>query len=367
MRRTRFNTFAYLIIISVITGVSSCTKEDSDTPVPDNTAGYSKGIFIINEGMFQEGTGTIDYVSRIGDGMQEKVYQHVNDGNPLGNIVQSMNALQNAYIAVNNANKVEVVDLKTFKRVHTIEDITSPRYIEFGDNGKAYISCWDNTIKVVSTGDFESFGQIPAGEGPEKMLRVGSTIWVLNQGGFSVDSTITIISTETDQVLHTLAIYPKPTGIQLDKSGKVWVMCSGIGWNGYPQDNDSEGHLLCIDPENYAVIRDFQFPSSSMHPEKLVINANKDQLFYNYPDGVYRMDISDNELPENAFISRSPMFYGLGLDAETNRVYTSDPVDFTQKGWVYRYDAGNGSLIDSLQAGIAPGEFFFTRLSVGGK
>lgn len=361
----KFRTMYLGIFVLMVIGIYSCTKNDSEDP-PVVPAGYSQGIFIINEGPFQTGTGTITFMNRDGSGLQQKIFQDANEGLPLGNIAQSMNlepaARQDAYVAVNNASKVEVVDMQTFKRKQTIDNINSPRYIQFGPNDKAYISSWDNTVKIVSTTGYEFFGQIAVGSGPEKMALVGSTIWVLNQGGFSVDSTISIINTTDDQLVHTIAVYPKPTGIQVDADGFVWVLCSGKGWNGFPAPDDSEAHLLCIHPETFSILVDLEFPTTSDHPEKLVINKEGDQLFYNHVNGIYRFDTHGNELESTPVVPRSAMFYGLGLDAQTNTLYASDPLDFVQNGRVYRYDAYSGSLIDSISAGIIPAEFYFTGL-----
>jgi len=365
MKKMKIKNLIVWGFIFAVIGQTACTKNDDETLPPDNATGYSLGVFIINEGPFQSGTGTITYLNRDGSGVEEEIYQAANNGVPLGNIVQSMNqdtdGKKETYIAINNANKIEVVDIKTFKRVHTIENIASPRYIEFGGNGKVYISSWDNTVKVFSTEGYEFFGQVNVGTGPEKMLRVDNTIWVLNQGGFAVDSTISIISSETDEVVHTLQVYAKPTGIQLDENGLVWVMCSGNGWNGFPGIDDTEAHLLCIDPTGFNFVKDIAFPTSSEHPEKLVINKEGNLLFYNFIDGIYQFDIHGSELEEVPFISRNNMFYSLGLDRGSNIIYAGDPIDFVQHGLVYRYDVYTGNVLDSLQAGIVPGEFFFTQ------
>jgi hypothetical protein len=227
-----------------------------------------------------------------------------------------------------------------------------------------YVSCWDNTIKIFTLDGTEYIGQVQAGEGPEKMMRVGNTIWVLNQGGFSVDSTITVISTETDQVVKTLQVYPKPTGIQTDQYDHVWVLCSGKGWNGFPGPGDSEGHLVCFNPFDYSVIKDLDFPDASNHPEKLVIDGNGSNLFYNHPDGIFRFDVLAPVLEEEPFVPRQGMFYGLGMDPEGDILYASDPLDYVQKGRVYRYNAVTGALVDSLEAGVIPGEFYFGRFLV---
>jgi len=355
--------------LALAIGFTACNKEEVDNPPADKSADYSRGTFVINEGLFPNGTGSVTYMSRDGSDIVDGLYQKANENIPLGNNVQSINVYpiggEHAFITVSNANKVELVNSKTFEKVRTLENITNPRYVEFSTTyGKAYISSWDNSVKVYNLDGTESYGTVATGTGPEKMLEVNDQIWVLNQGGFSIDSTITIIDTETDQVVETIQVYSKPTGIQQDKDGNVWIICSGNGWNGFPQEDDSEGHLVCMDPDDYSIIADISFPTVTEHPEKLVINDERDVLFYNYVDGIYRFEIQINELSESAFIQRPAMFYGLGMDITANIIYASDPLDFLQNGVVYRYDAANGELIDSFEAGIGPGEFYIPPILV---
>lgn len=346
----------------------SCTKDDPEPIPPLADAGYANGVFIVNEGPFQTGTGTITYMNRNGSGKVDNIFQQANNLIPLGNIVQSMNVdyfnSGNAFIAVNNANKIEVVSLKTFQQIETIEDINSPRYIVFTPFGEAFVSCWDNTIKVISINTYKKVDEINLGTGPEKMLysSINEQLWVLNQGGFSVDSTISIINVQNHELITTLDVYAKPTGILKDKNDHVWVLCSGNGWNGFPGLDDTEGHLLCIDSESHTILKDFAFPSTSVHPEKLVINSMGNELFYNSIDGIYKFGIDDTTLQTEPFIARPYMFYGLGFDNLANFIYASDPLDYAQDGLVYRYDAINGSVIDSIQAGIIPGEFYFNSV-----
>ena len=363
----KMSVLGVLILTSAF--LISCTKDDSVPPPPTEGVGYSNGLFILNEGPFQSGTGTISYLNRDGSGQVGNIYQLANKL-PLGNIVQSMNVDYynggNAFIVVNNANKIEVVNLKTFQQVETIEDITSPRYIIFTPFAEAFVSCWDNTIKVIDLDNYETVDEITVGTGPEKMLysSLNEQIWVLNQGGFSVDSTITIINAQDHEIINILQVNAKPTGILKDKNDHVWVLCSGNGWNGFPGPDDTKGHLLCFDVESHDLLKDFHFPSTSEHPEKLVINSSGDVLYYNGNDGVYKFGIADTALQSEPFIPRPYMFYGLGFDYATGFIYASDPLDYVQDGLVYRYDANTGAAIDSIQAGIVPGEFYFTLLIV---
>ncbi|NOX48085.1 MAG: DUF5074 domain-containing protein [Chlorobi bacterium] len=335
----------------------SCNKDDKKEDPPPS-GNFDNGVFIINEGLFNTGTGTISFVKRGSTDVQQKVYQKANNEIPIGNIVQSMNIINGkAFIMVNNADKVEVANWNDFKKIKTLENIPYPAYIIQVDNNKAYISCWDNKLLIVSLENLEITGEIITGTGPTKMLKTGESIWVLNQGGLGLDSTISIIDNSTDQLVHTIPVFPRPTGIQKDKNGNIWVMCSGRGsWQG----GDSKGHLLCIDPEDYSIIKDLKFPVSTKHPEKLIINSEGDILFYNYPDGIYKFDVSSGNLETEAFIAHTGFFYGLAYDETDNVIYSSDPLDYVQNGLVYRFDAISGELINSFNAGVIPREFYFS-------
>lgn len=341
--------------------IVSCTKENTDPP-PVTGDGYNNGIFIVNEGPFGNGSGTISFMNRDGSGLVNKIFQKANSMIPLGSIVQSMHVVDDkGYIVVNDANKIEIVNLKTFQSLYTLENIAFPRYIKSDDNGRLYVSCWDNTVKIFNTDGTESFGQISVGTGPEKMLMEGQKLWVLNQGGYSIDSTISIIDIPTTQLINTVDVYPKPTGIQQDKNGNIWVTCSGFGWNGWPDSTDTHGHLVCLDPDDYSIKKDFEFPTTTEHPEKLVINAAGDVLFYSFPGGIYKQRIEADSLNLTAIINKSGLFYGLGLDTKDDVIYGTDATDFVQNGMVYRYHTTSGMMIDSLEVGIGPSEIYFTN------
>jgi hypothetical protein len=359
MNKNEFNLKIVMLLTIGFVIFSSCKKEEEQQQNPPEEINYTGGMYIINEGPFQTGTGTIDFLSNEGV-RTEKIFQTENNAQQIGNVVQSAKNMGTlTYIVVNNSNKIEMVTTKTFASVGNIQSITSPRYIEQADEITAYVSCWDNTVKIFKLDGTEVLGSVNVGTGPEKLMKVNDEIWVLNQGGFSIDSTISIINIADQSVTQTLQLYPKPTGIQMDKNGRVWVLCSGKGWNGFPGADDSEGHLICIDTSNYSILKDFTFPTTSEHPEKLIINETGDELFYNYPGGIFKFEIDAISLEGDPFIARSNMFYGLGYNPETNAIFGSDPLDFSQNGWVFWYDAVSGAAIDSTESGIIPGEFYY--------
>ena len=356
MHKTKYWIAGLLLIIPFL--FLSCEKEEEKKDdSPSNN--FSNGVFIVNEGLFNTGTGTISFLEREGSAVQDKIYQQANNSIPIGNIVQSMNIInEQAFILVNNSDKVEIVNSTDFKRLKTIENIPYPAYIIQVDSNKAYISSWDSKLVVISLDDFEIVDEISTGTGPTKMLKVENNVWVLNQGGFGIDSTISVIDASNDQLIQTLQVYPRPTGIQRDKNGNIWIMCSG---RGFWQGGDSEGHLVCVDPDNFSIIKNLEFPVKTQHPEKLVINTTSDILYYIYPNGIYKFEISSTELETEAFIPFAGTFYGLAYDMIDDVIYSSDPLDYVQNGLVYRFNANSGEMINSFNAGVIPGEFYVTE------
>ncbi len=334
----------------------ACKKDnDTDSEILD----YKNCVFISNEGPFNSGTGTISAKSFDSGEVEHEIFQKVN-GRPLGNIVQSIEVYNDlAYIVVNNMNRVEVVEANTFKSIATIDDIVLPRYFLGITDNKGYISSWNNVVVVIDLNTNSVIKQITTAMGPEKMIKVNNKVFVLNQGGFSIDSVLTIIDCKADTVFENRIIGEKPTGIQLDKYNNLWVMCSGKGWNGEPDTSNTPGKLICIDTDDYSLKKEFIFSSTEMHPEELIINSEADVLFYNYPDGIFRMEITDDFLPESPFIQSENFFYSIAFDKMNNRILVSDALDYVQNGIVFSYNAVDGMPVDSFNVGIIPGDFCF--------
>lgn len=348
---------SFLVLLSSFF-ICSCEKDLNKPDLPAVST-LLNGVFICNEGPFMSGTGTVSFLDNTSGTLSNSIFELVNN-RPLGNIVQSMEVVNGlGYIIVNNADKIEVVGMENFQSVGKIENLTLPRFMIAVDERRAYVSCWDNTVAVINLLTLTVEKRIPVQNGPERLLTNGSRVFVLNQGGFGIDSTVTVINSVNDKVITNLAVYPKPTGAVIDKNSNLWVMCSGRGFNGWPADDDTEGHLLCIDPLSLDILKDIPFPDHFNHPEKLVINAAGDVLYYLYKNSVFQFNISSAVLETEAMIPHQGFLYTLGLDPRTDLLYVSDPVDFVQNGWVFRYHSSTGLLLDSLKAGIIPTYFCF--------
>lgn len=335
----------------------SCNKTNDDKP--DGV--WSNSVFIINEGPFQTGSGSISAFNRESLEVTHDLFETAN-GRPLGNIVQSMTVHQDkAFIVVNNSNKIEVVNLDDFKSVATIENLTLPRYFIGFDEDKGYVSCWDSTVKVINLMDYSIITSIQTGNGPDEMILAGDQLFVINSGGFGIDSTVSIIQTNDEEPFGLLEVGHRPSGIQKDVNGNIWVLCSGKGWNGFPAAGDTPAKLVCFDPESHAILKEIIFPDASAHPDNLVTDENGSTLYYNHPTGIFAFPVSASSLNTQPLITGNAMFYGLGYDKVTKMIFATDPLDYAQNGWVYRFNALDGTPVDSFMVGIIPNGFWFNQ------
>jgi YVTN family beta-propeller protein len=339
-----------IIFLCVTLFFISCKKDET----PAYSGPFNDGILITNEGPFQSGSGTITYYNPGKQIVTQDIFELIN-GKPLGNVVQSLSTYNgNTYIVVNNAAKVEVVDNTTFQSLATITGFQLPRYFLGVNSGKAYVSDWAGVVNIVDLLSNTITGTIPTRTGPDLMVKAGSYVYVLNGGGFDVDSTVTVINYVTDQVVSTIQVFNRPSGIVEDASGKIWIMCSGKGFNGYPAEGDTKAHLLRIDPSNLEVDLDIPFGDVSMHPEKLVTNKAKNVLFFQHNGGIYKINTTfSGAQPE--MVLQHPRLSALTFDSANNFLLASDPVDFQGNGWLIRFRADDGTTIDSIQTGIIPG------------
>jgi len=333
--------------------LTSCKEEESDI----QKGAFSDGIFIVNEGPFQTGTGTVSFFKPDSNLTEQDIFAAVN-GRPLGNIAQSMTIYNGkAYIVVNNADKIEIVDAVTFKSSGTITGLKNPSQFIGIDENKAYVSNWNGNIAVVDLVSNTVTKTIASGTGPDAMLKTGGYVFVANTGGFGIDSTVTVIDFSTDKVVKTIKVGKAPAGLVADAGGKIWVLCKGSGYDGWPQPGDTPGKLLRIDPATLTIDYTYNYTVTNVHPDKLVIDKQKTKVYFLFNYGIYRFDISAAGAAPEKVLSRS--FYSLGYENKTGYLYAADAKDYVSNGIVLRINAANGQTVDSVQSGIIPRAFAF--------
>lgn len=329
---------------------------DSD-PVEVKPPGDGRGLFVMNEGNFQYGNATLSYYDTQTREVENEVFLRAN-GMKLGDVAQSMTLRDTlGWVVVNNSHVVFAIDLETFREVGRITNLTSPRYIHFLSDEKAYVTqLWDNRIFIVDPRRFEITGYI---ECPGMTAQNGSTEQMVQQGPYvytncwSYQNRILKIDTRTDRVVDELVVGLQPTSVAIDCNGKLWTLTDG-GYEGSVYGHE-RASLVRIDPERFRIEKRFEFPLDDS-PSELTLNGTRDTLYFINKD-IWSMPVMAERLPVRPFIEyRKTKFYGLTVDPRTSEVYVADAIDYQQRGIVYRYTA-RGELVDRFYAGVIPGAF----------
>ncbi len=340
------------MILLVLAG---CMKDNSWVTTHRDTNMLTKGLFIINEGNFMYGNSTLSFYDPVSRKVQNDLFYTVN-GLPLGDVAQSMVIRGNlAYIVINNSGKIYVIDASSGKYVGKITGLTSPRYIHFLNNEKAYITdLYAGKISLVNPITDQITGSIrtPGHASTEQMVQLNDFLFV---SCWSFDNTVLVIDTRTDLVVDSIKTGKQPTGLVLDKYNKIWTLCDG-GWS--KKGGAARAPMLQrIDPATRSIDKSFSLTSDAA-PSRLAIDGTGDSLLF-INNGVWKIGVSQSALSDRPFLATgNHLYYSLAIDPVNSEIYLSDAIDYQQKGIIYRYST-IGTKIDSFKTGIIPGSFCF--------
>ena len=349
----------HLLIATILTTIFvSCSKDDEN---PIDT-GYLHGVFITNEGGFMNNNGSISYYDIDSGKVTNNLFQIIN-GYGLGDVVQSFGvAGSKGFIVVNNSQKVEVVDMESFQSLGTITGVDYPRYFIGIDNDKGYLSngSFAGKVYIINLVTLDLTDSIDVGNGPENIVKSGNYLFVANSGGWTNDSTVSVIDVTTDQVIETIHVGDNPTDLVVDKNGDIWVLCKGKvvydqNWN---ITDETDSKLVKINGSNRSVEETFVVGQTGdfFNPSRLAISYDGQNIFFGEASGIYRMNIADSNVPTSVFIAKQ--YYGLDIDPDNETIYCLKANGFDANGIVYMYNS-NGILTDSLEVGIAPNSATF--------
>ena len=322
-----------------------------------NFEASERGLFICNEGNFQYGNATLSYYNPDTRTIENEVFYRAN-AMKLGDVAQSMTIYDNrGWIVVNNSHVIFAIDLDTFREVGRITGLTSPRYIHFISDEKAYVTqIWDNRIFIINPRRYEITGYI---EVPRMTMEQGSTEQMVQRGKYlyvncwSYQNRILKIDTETDTIVTELEVGIQPTSLAMDCNGKLWTVTDG-GYDGSPYGYERPA-LYRIDPETMTIEAMFEFKKGDA-PSEVQLNGSGDTIYW-INDDIWAMDVTATNVPVRPFLdSRGTIYYGLTVDPVNEDVYIADAIDYTQTGKVYRYTK-QGELVDEFYVGIIPGAF----------
>ena len=197
-----------LLVAAALLLLGGCMKWDYGQT--EEVTATGAGLFVLNEGNFQYGNASLTYYDPETKQAENELFRRAN-GFRLGDVAQSMTVRDGiGWIVVNNSHVIFAIDLVTCREVGRITDLTSPRYIHFLSDEKAYVTqLWDNRIFIVDPKRFEITGCI---ECPRMTMESGSTEQMVQYGRYlfvtcwSYQNRILKIDTETDTVVDELTV-----------------------------------------------------------------------------------------------------------------------------------------------------------------
>lgn len=344
----KLNSFFWgAIMIGLL--LTSCNSDDDGTPLPKGD--YENGILISHEGTTTGVSGSVSYVSDDLIDSEQDVYKATN-GEDLGTFQQSIGFNgELAFIVVDNANTITVVNRYTFEKVGSITtELKTPRYIGFA-NGKGYVTNWGDTgsatddfIAVVDLSDYTVSSTIPVSEGPEQIVEKNGNLYVSHKGGFSSNNVLTVLDI-TGNTTTEIEVADNPDELVFDETGNLWVLCGG-------KFGETAGALVKINTNDNTVVSTMSF-SGTDNPELMTYANGK--FYYTLNAEVFVWDASSSSLPTEPIISK--YFYGIAV--KDNSLYLLNAKDFASAGTLDIYDLTTDEETKSIDVGFVPAKIYF--------
>ena len=346
---TRFIKQLAFLLMPFLLALSSCEPEE-------NSPGgkYSSGVFVINEGNFNEADGSVGFYDKESKTYSSDIFKAEND-RPLAGTVQSYAIFNSVgYIVVNNPDRIEVVNPETFKSTGSVtEGLSIPRYFT-AHAGKGYISNWgpyasdfsspDSYIAVVDLTTLKVTKSIEVGSRPEQLVLINNTLYVASNGA----GTVTVIDLTSESVTSTIPVHFTPKCLVPGNDNILWVG-TGEGYAG-------------INTTNNILTSDFSFENRTF-TGNLVLNPAKNVIYVmeaDYSSGNYTILAFDaNGIEVNGWpVITKKNLYGMEVDPENGNIYVADNNGFQGNGTIIIFDE-DGTEIDNFPAGRAPNGFLF--------
>ncbi|RMF22187.1 MAG: hypothetical protein D6765_14620 [Bacteroidetes bacterium] len=342
-----------LVVLTLLLG--RCSKEGD--PVPGQP--FDEGLFILNEGPFQNGTGTLSFWDRNTGEVRHKVFQEANDGLQLGNIVQSMTLFGGkAYIVVNNSERVVVADARTLKLDTILQGFEFPRYLMPVNDSIAYVSQWKldgdtrrGNVAVLNLRTLRIEKHILTGEGTENLLLHRGKVYAANEGFLGRDSTLAVIDPQTHTLEKKIVVGDNPHSLAEDRHGALWVICRGhtADFSNPDDPRNTPSRLVRLENDQIAAVFEMETGAGN-----LLIHPDGERLFFTrggFTGRIFLHHIEQDALSPEPLLPET--FYDIALDPRTGELLAFDARDFVANGAMLRLSPA-GQILESIPAGVIP-------------
>lgn len=350
-------------LLLCILGSASCVR---DTPQPDEHEYYyteGRKVYMIHEGNYGSGNASLSIYNSSQDLLFNDVYQSVNN-EEMGDVFQSMTIVENnLFFTINHSDLLLICSKNTMEKVNEI-NVSTPRYLlPLNERSMLLSSLYQRYITIISPQEQTITGTIDLPHtSVEGMLLHNGKIYLCPWD--TACSVVLVMDAFSLQIVDSIDIGARaPHKIFVDKDNHLWVLYGNI-------QQDATYGWVQIQTENKSILKRFDYENGLNEWIKPVMNATKDELYWIQVDysvsaggtqnGVYRMSVDADIIPERAFIPAPEFhyFYGLGLDEITGNIYVGDPFSFIEQSKVYIYTP-DGIPLKEINTQMGIGDFYF--------
>ena len=325
---------------------TSCRTDDPiDEPQPKGA--YENGIFLSNEGNFGSPTATVSFISN-DLSIENKIYSANNGGAVLGDVLQNIGVNgDNAYLILNNSNKIEIVNRYTFKKVATVSDqVSQPRYIAFAGNNfyvtnssgsSKFVNVYNSTTNaLVKKIDLTSSG--------ERIVEASGKIFVQN-ASFGSGKKITIINPTSNTVEKEVTVPNGNIKKTISTGGNVYTIAS----------TSTDSYIYKLSPTG--AISSTITLTGIANGNNLEIDGTK--FFFSSGAKVYSMDLSSTVIPTTPVLTLTDNSWSAlyGFSVIDGKIYISNANGFTADSTVEIYSTA-GTLLKTVTAGRGTNGFY---------
>ncbi|PRY55456.1 hypothetical protein B0I27_101426 [Arcticibacter pallidicorallinus] len=370
MKRILYSLSFLLLVLA------ACRKDAAVVPEEtEQVTGPSKArsFFLLNEGNMNMNKASLDKFEASSGTYRRNIFEATNPEviRGLGDVGNDIKVYgSKLYVVVNISNKVEVLDLRTARRINKI-DIQNCRYITF-DAGKAYVSSYEGTpgnsnkaegsVVRIDTASLRIEASTKVGRQPEEMAIVGRKLYVANSGGYdptNYERSVSVIDLDSFQELKRIDVAENLHRVRADKYGDIYVSSRG-DYYGTPSK------LSVINTRTEQVKKVFDISTSNIWIDDdlaYVYSLEWDYASQRNTVNYSLINVRDETVIEGNFIKDGTdkiitKPFGIAVDPETKDIYVTDAKDYLSPGTLYCFDK-NGIKKWSVVTGDIPAHLAF--------
>jgi len=312
----------------------------------------NKGVYVLNEGLYSQNNSSVTYFDLSAKSVTQDVFNTAN-GRSLGDTGNELVISgKTGFITMNVSNKVELMDINTFKSKGSIDlgAFSGPRRVWAKDSVTAYVTGFSGKVYKINTLTLTVEKEITVGNFPEGIIEHNGKLLVANSG-LGGGNSVSVIDLSTEVVVKTIKVGTNPINLIKDRNNFIYTVCKGRY-----DSSDIGGAFYKINPNTLEVTDSIII---TQNPDDAVV-TQENVVFVMNNLGIMKLDLNKAAPTAELLIPGMTIntFYGsayaLSYDPVDKLLYVANPKDYMQNGEVAVYDL-QGNEVRRFSTGLNPG------------